>query len=145
MSLIRYETAPVSTLLSDLDSIFGETFDWSGRSLSGQLYPNVDITESDTGYKIRADLPGLTREAITVSVEDGVLSISGEKKREVEKSDKDHYCHFERSYGTFRRSFSLPAHVDSANIAAKYADGVLEVNLRKTEEAKPRAIEIKVS
>jgi HSP20 family molecular chaperone IbpA len=125
MSLIRYETSPMTTLLDNLDSLFSDGFDWTGRELTGSLYPHVDITESDSGYKITADLPGLTREDIKVNIEDGVLSISGEKKREVEKREKDLYFHLERSYG-------------------KYANGVLDVHLRKTEEAKPKAIEVKV-
>ena len=104
----------------------------------------MDIAESENGFRISADLPGLSKQDIKLSVEDGVLSISGEKKQEVEKKEKDRYYHFERSYGRFCRSFTLPANVDSANIDARYNNGVLEVHLRKTEEAKPKAIEVKV-
>jgi HSP20 family protein len=145
MSLIRYETSPMTTLFDELGDLFGKNFDLSGRNLDGSLYPNVDITESDSGYRISADLPGLSREDIKVSVEDGILSISGEKKQEFEKKEKDRYYHFERSYGKFCRSFSLPANVDNANIDAKYNNGVLEVLLKKTEETKPKAIEVKVA
>ena len=145
MSLIRYETSPITTLFDELGDLFGKNFDLSGRNVDGSLYPNVDITESDSGYRISADLPGLSREDIKVSVEDGILSISGEKKQEFEKKDKDRYYHFERSYGKFCRSFSLPANVDNANIDAKYNNGVLEVLLKKTEETKPKAIEVKVA
>jgi HSP20 family protein len=144
MSLIRYETSPITTLFDDLGDLFGKTFDLSGRDIAGTLYPTVDIAESENGFRISADLPGLSKEDIKVSVEDGVLSISGEKKQEVEKKEKDRYYHFERSYGRFCRSFTLPANVDSANIDARYNNGVLEVHLRKTEEAKPKAIEVKV-
>jgi HSP20 family protein len=144
MSLIRYEASPMTTLWDNLDSLFSNSFDWTGRELTGSLYPNVDITESDSGYTITADLPGLSREEINVNVEDGVLSISGEKKRAFEKKEKDHYYHLERSYGKFSRSFSLPSSIDNGNIEAKYANGVLEVHLRKSEEAKPKVIEVKV-
>jgi HSP20 family protein len=144
MSLIRYETSPITTLFDDLGDLFGKTFDLSGRDIAGTLYPTVDIAESENGFRISADLPGLSKQDIKVSVEDGVLSISGEKKQEVEKKEKDRYYHFERSYGRFCRSFTLPANVDSANIDARYNNGVLEVHLRKTEEAKPKAIEVKV-
>jgi HSP20 family protein len=144
MSLIRYEAAPITTLFDDLDGLFSNGFDWTGRELAGSLYPNVDITESETGYAIKADLPGLAKEDIKVSIENGVLSISGEKKREVEKKEKDNYYHFERSYGRFCRSFTLPTHVDGKNIEAKYNNGVLEVHLKKTEESRPKAIEVKV-
>lgn len=138
MSLIRYNTSPISTLFDELG------FDWTGRELTGALYPKVDITESESGYTIKADLPGIAREDIKVSMADGVLSISGEKKHEVEKKEKNRYYHFERSYGQFSRSFALPAHVDGKNIEAKYANGVLEVRLKKTEESRPKAIEVKV-
>ena len=144
MSLIRYEAAPITTLFDELDSLLSTGYDWTGRELDGSLYPNVDITESETGYVIKADLPGLAKEDIKVSVEDGALSISGEKKREVEKKDKNNYYHFERSYGKFCRSFTLPTHVDGKNIEARYANGVLEVHLKKTGEAKPKEIEVKV-
>ena len=144
MSLIRYETSPITTLFDDLGDLFGKTFDLSGRDIAGTLYPTVDIAESENGFRISADLPGLSKQDIKLSVEDGVLSISGEKKQEVEKKEKDRYYHFERSYGRFCRSFTLPANVDSANIDARYNNGVLEVHLRKTEEAKPKAIEVKV-
>lgn len=144
MSLIRYEAAPLTTLFDDFDTLLPTGFDWTGRELAGTLYPHVDITESETGYAIKADLPGLAKEDIKVSVEDGVLSIIGEKKREVEKKEKNRYYHFERSYGKFCRSFTLPAHVDGKNIEARYANGVLEVHLKKTGEAKPKEIEVKV-
>jgi HSP20 family protein len=145
MSLIRYEAGPITTLFDELDSLISGGFDWTGRELTGTLYPHVDITESEAEYMIKADLPGLTKEDIKVSVEDGVLSISGEKKREVEKKEKNRYYHFERSYGRFTRSFTLPGHVDGKNIEAKYANGVLEVHLKKTGESKPKEIEVKVA
>jgi HSP20 family protein len=144
MSLIRYEAAPMTTLFDELDDVLSTGFDWTGRELAGTLYPHVDITESETGYAIKADLPGLAKEDIKVTVEDGVLSISGEKKQEIEKKEKNRYYHFERSYGRFIRSFTLPTHVDGKSVEAKYHNGVLEVHLKKTEESKPKAIEVKV-
>jgi HSP20 family protein len=144
MSLIRYEAAPITTLFDELDNLFSTGFDWTGRELSGALYPHVDITESEGGYQIKADLPGLTKEDIKVNVGDGVLSISGEKKQEVEKKEKNRYYHFERSYGRFSRSFTLPTHVDGKNIEARYANGVLEVHLKKAAESKLKAFEVKV-
>ena len=93
---------------------------------------------------VRAGLPGMTREEIKVSIEDGVLSLSGEKKERVRNRKKGLYYHLERRYGKFLRSFSLPSHVDSGNIEARYTNGVLEINLKKTEESKPKAIEVKI-
>lgn len=144
MSLIRYEPSPISTLFEELDTLMSGGLNWSGRELAGTIYPKVDITESSEGYAIKADLPGMTKDEIRVNVEEGVLTLSGEKRREIEKSDRQDYYHFERSYGAFSRSFTLPTHVDSTHIEARYVNGVLEINLKKTEESKPKAIEIKV-
>jgi HSP20 family protein len=144
MSLIRYEGSPIATLFDELDELVPGGFDWTGSALTGTQFPKVDISETETGYVIKADLPGLAKEDIKVSVEDGVLSVSGEKKREVEKKEKNNYYHFERSYGRFCRSFTLPTHVDGKNIEAKYVNGVLEVYLKKTAESKPKALEVKV-
>jgi HSP20 family protein len=144
MSLIRYNASPIVTLFDELDELVPGGFDWNGNRLAGTLYPAVDITETENGYTIKADLPGLAKEDIKVSVEDGVLLLSGEKKQEVEKKEKNGYYHFERSCGSFCRSFTLPTHVDGKNIDAKYANGVLEVHLKKTAESKPKAIEVKV-
>jgi len=144
MALVRYESNPIATLLDELDTFWPGSFSQTGRDLVNVTYPNVDIVESETGYNITADLPGLSKEDVKVNVENGVLTISGEKKTDVEKREKDKYYHFERSYGKFSRSFSLPEHVDSAHIDARYNNGVLEIALKKTEEAKPKAIEVKV-
>lgn len=144
MSLVRFEANPMSSILDELDTIWSGGFTQTGRELMDRMYPNVDIVETETGYVITADLPGLSKEDVKVHVENGVLTISGEKKTEVEKRDKNRYYHFERSYGKFSRAFSLPDHVDSVNIDARFNNGVLEVSLKKTEEAKPKAIEVKV-
>lgn len=144
MSLIRYETSPMATLLNELDNLWLDDFSRTGRDLANLTFPNVDIVESDSGYGITADLPGLSKEDVKVNIDNGVLTISGEKKTEIEKREKNKYYHFERSYGKFSRSFSLPDHVDSANIEAHFNNGVLQVNIKKTEEAKPKTIEVKV-
>lgn len=144
MSLIRYEANPISALLNELDNLWVDDFSRTGRDLAHLTYPNVDIVESDTGYGISADLPGISKEDVKVNIDNGVLTISGEKKTEIEKREKNKYFHFERSYGKFSRSFSLPDHVDSANIQAHFNNGVLQVNIKKTAEAKPKTIEVKV-
>lgn len=145
MELVRYETTPVRTIFDELENLWSGGFDLLGRELEGRMYPNVDIVERDSGFTIKADLPGLSKEDLKVSIEDGILTLSGEKKHEVEKREKDKYYHLERSYGKFARSFSLPANVDNAAIDARFTNGVLEVTLKKTEESKPKAIEVKVT
>jgi HSP20 family protein len=142
-SLIRYES-PVATLPSLIDELFNDSFfGWRDREITSRQWPRVDIVEEDNAFTLRADVPGVDKNNIKVSVENGLLTISGEKKEERENK-KGNYAYFERSYGSFSRSFNLPDHVDEKNIAAKYHDGVLELTLKKTEEAKAKAIEVKV-
>jgi HSP20 family protein len=104
--------------------------------------PVVDISEDDKEYIIKAELPGLKREEVKVTIEDGVLSISGERK--VEKEEKDKKFHrVERAYGSFVRSFSLPDGSDATKVNAEFKDGVLNVHLAKSPKTQPKAIEIK--
>jgi len=144
-SLIRYESPALS--LSDLfDGMFDESiFARSGRELTGTTWPRVDIVESENDFKLHADLPGLAKEDIKIQVEDGVLTVSGEKKVEKREEKNGRYRHLERSYGAFARSFSLPDNIDTSSVDAHYKDGVLELTLKKTEVAKPKAIEVKVN
>jgi HSP20 family protein len=105
--------------------------------------PSVDISETDDAYLINAEIPGVKKEDVKVNVADGILSIQGHRQHEEET--KDHKLHrIERSYGTFFRSFSLPEDVDEEKIHAEYKDGVLQMSLRKTEDKKQKAIEVKV-
>ncbi len=106
--------------------------------------PLVDITEDDKEYLIKAELPEVKKEDVTLSVQDNVLSISGERKYEKEEKGKK-YHRVERAYGSFMRSFTLPEDADGSKIAAEYKNGVLHVHLPKSEKAKPKAIEIKVT
>ena len=105
--------------------------------------PSVDIEEAEDKYLIKADLPGVPREEIDVKLENGVLSIRGEKRTETESgSGKRHRT--ERFHGSFARSFSLPDSVDADNVDANYRDGVLTLAIPKVEKAKQRSIDIKV-
>src|SRR6516165_10408973 len=101
--------------------------------------PPVDIEENDREYILKAELPGMKKEEVKLTVEGGTLSISGERKAEKEEKDKK-YHRMERSYGAFQRSFTL-----AEKISAEFKDGVLLVHLPKDETAKPQAIEVKVS
>lgn len=143
-ALVMYET-PTTTLSSLLDDFLGNgMFNAWDRDISLVNYPRVDIVEEKDTYKITADMPGLDKEDIAVEIKNGVLSLSGEKKEEKTEKDKNRYYHYERRYGSFRREFALPDHVDADHVEAKYANGVLELTLRKTEAAKPKQIEVKV-
>jgi HSP20 family protein len=105
----------------------------------------VDIYETDKhDLVLRAELPGISREDIEVTVENGTVVIKGEKKFDTEVKD-EHYRRIERTYGTFHRSFTLPNTVDAAKVAAEYKNGVLTVTLPFKEEAKPRSINVEVA
>jgi HSP20 family protein len=107
--------------------------------------PSVDIEEAEDKYVIKADLPGVDKKDIDVKLENGVLSIRGEKQtaKETGKGTKRHRT--ERFHGTFARSFTLPEAVKSDKVDASYKDGVLLLEIPKAEEAKPKSINIKVS
>jgi HSP20 family protein len=105
--------------------------------------PEVDITEDDRGYLLKADLPEMKKDDVRVTVEDGILSVSGERKSEKEDHKKK-FHRIERSFGTFRRSFTLPEDADSTKVTAEFRDGVLKVHLPTTAIAKSKAIEVKV-
>ncbi len=110
----------------------------------GSWYPAVDIFDNDNEIALKAELPGLKKEDIDIHVEDNLLTLRGERKREEEVKEKG-YFRSERAYGTFSRSFTLPATVAADKISANYKDGILSVTLPKAEEAKPRQIEVKVA
>jgi HSP20 family protein len=105
--------------------------------------PAVDVEETADEYLIRAEMPGLKKEDVKISLQENVLTISGEKKSEA-KSDDKRYHRLERTYGSFQRSFSLPEPIKADKIGARFKDGVLEVKIPKSEETKPREIDIKV-
>ncbi len=106
--------------------------------------PLVDITEDDKEYLIKAELPEVKKDAVKVTVENGVLNITGERKFEKEEKGKK-YHRVERAYGSFVRSFALPDDADATRVSAEFKDGVLLVHLAKSESAKPKQIEVKVN
>ena len=106
--------------------------------------PLVDIVEDENEYRIKAELPAMKKEDVRLTVDNGVLTISGERKYEQEEKQEKHH-RIERAYGSFLRSFSLPEDADGSKVTADYKDGVLHMHLPKSEKAKPKSIEIKVS
>jgi HSP20 family protein len=106
--------------------------------------PSVDISEDDKEWLIKADLPQVKKEDVKVTVENGVLTVTGERKFEKEEKDKK-YHRIERSYGNFFWSFTLPEGAEGAKVSAQFKDGVLEVRLPKNEKAKSKAVEVKVA
>lgn len=105
--------------------------------------PLVDILEDDKSYTLKVELPEMKREDIKVSVENGILTISGERLREQEQENRK-YHRVERAFGSFIRNFTLPQSVDPGKVNATYRDGVLHVNVEKAEHTRPQSIEVKV-
>jgi HSP20 family protein len=106
--------------------------------------PLVDITEDDKEYLIKAELPEVTKNDLKVTVENGVLQLSGSRKFEKEEKGR-RYHRVERAYGSFSRSFTLPDDADPAKVHAEFKDGVLQVHVAKSEGAKPKLIDVKIS
>jgi len=131
--LDRYNRSARTPALKFDDKTF-EMGDWT---------PTVDITENDDAFTVKAELPGVEKDDVSITVENGVLTIKGEKKsRTEEKNEKMHRV--ECSYGSFVRNFTLPTSVKADKVDAEYKDGILNMTLPKAEEAQPRQIEVKV-
>jgi HSP20 family protein len=127
----------------DFDTPFAS--DWFGKNWNSNVFtPRVDVTEDKDNLYVVAEIPGVTKNEVKVSVVGDVLTISGEKKVEQRDENKNYY-RIERSSGSFSRSFTLPAEIMVDKISADYKDGVLTISMPKTEEAKivERQIEIK--
>ena len=106
--------------------------------------PLVDIVENEHEYLIKAELPEVKREEVKVTVQDGTLTIAGERTIEKEEKDKK-YHRIERAYGHFARSFALPEDADPTRIRAEFKDGVLNVHVAKAEHARPKRVEVEVA
>lgn len=116
----------------------------AGTNTVANWSPLVDVTEDEKEYHIKAELPEVRKEDVKVTVENGLLTISGERKFEQEQKGK-RYHRVERAYGSFTRYFSVPEDADDSQVSAEFKDGVLNVRLAKSEKAKPRAVEVKVA
>ena len=106
--------------------------------------PTVDVMETDEEFQIRAELPGVEKKDVKLSVENGVLLISGHREQEKEEKGK-RYHRIERAYGNFARSFTVPEAVDAEKVTADFKNGLLTVRLPKSEKARPKSIEVKVT
>ena len=145
MELVRWEPIEgvnrVQSRINDLfDDMFGRTRAQQSAAPGG-WYPPVDILESKDSYLIRVELPGMKKEDLKTEVNEGTLTLSGERKFE-EPADGVQYHRAERVAGKFSRSFYLPQTVKHDGIRATYRDGILEIQVPKAEEAKPRQIAI---
>ena len=143
MKIMKYipRTMEQNFPLNNLDEALNELMGWNKGGTMRSWAPDVDIAENPDSYEIHAELPGMREEDINLTLNNNVLTVSGEKKREV-KEEKDNFVRVERSYGKFERSFSLPNNIAADRVAANYADGVLKITLPKSEEAKSRTIKV---
>jgi HSP20 family protein len=147
-SIVRWDPfADMADLRREMDQVFGDFF---GRTPSKMAAteaiwsPLVDIHETKDSFQLKAELPGVKQEDIQVSVEGDALTLKGERKRETEVKE-DQYHRIERSYGRFERVILLPSVVDPDRVKATYGDGVLEIQLPKREEAKPKEVKVEVA
>src|SRR3954453_15143098 len=133
--LVRRE--PIST---ELNRLFNSLWD-APNAVSQRWVPEMDLVETEDHYLLKADLPGMKQDDVSIEFNDGALTISGERKAEYERKEKG-FFRLERSFGKFSRSLTLPDGVDPDKIEAAFHDGVLEVTIPKPEQRKPRRIEV---
>ena len=140
-TLVRWEPfRELGTLQSEMSRLMNGMLEGNGRQ-SQNWVPSLDVWETPTEVVYAFDLPGIREEQITIEVKDETLTISANREKTEETSEKGFY-RFERRYGTFARAVGLPQGVDQDNISARYENGVLEVRVPKPEEQKPKKIEL---
>lgn len=125
------------------DEGFWGLFDGESLHTTQRFCPSVDVCETEKDIKLKAELPGMEEGDIKLEVQDGLLTLKGERKRENKVEEKGYYRE-ESHYGSFQRSFRLPEYADTEKIKAELKKGVLNVTIPKTEEVKPKQIEINV-
>lgn len=140
------ERDPFAEFRKEMDALVDGFFSGFGESrIAEDFRPRVDVKETDKEISVTAELPGVDEKDVEISLAGDVLTIKGEKKAEKEEKSEERY-HFERSYGAFRRSFSLPCEVDADKATAAYKKGVLTITLPKTAAAaKSTKIEVKAA
>ena len=147
MAMVRWEPLrELSTLQNEMNRLFNTAFETpagSGTTPLRRWMPAMDLVETDDHFVLKADLPGLSEEDVHIDVEDDVLTVSGERKAEHEDK-REGYVRVERSYGSFRRSLTLPEGVEPEAVSASFERGVLEIRIPKPEERKPRRVAIQV-
>ncbi|WP_063781768.1 Hsp20/alpha crystallin family protein [Bradyrhizobium viridifuturi] len=127
----------------EIDRLFNEFAQGTGANgAPAKLIPNIDIAETDKAIEVSAEMPGLERKDVDISIEDDTLTIRGEKKIEEDQKDKN-VQHSERSYGVFMRVLQLPAGVDPSKVEAMMSNGVLKITIPKPAKPEPKKIEVK--
>jgi HSP20 family protein len=144
------QLSPMTGFRGEMDRLFDtflrDAFHWGGSELpvAGQWGPPLDVEETDQEIHVRAEIPGVKAEDLELSINGDTLTISGEKKEGQERREGG-YVYQERHFGSFRRDVILPAAVDANDVKAQYKDGVLTVELKKSQEALPKKIQVKAN
>jgi HSP20 family protein len=146
MAIVRWEPLrELGSLQNEMNRLFNTVFDAPAPTAGGNTLrrwmPAMDLVEADDHFVLRADLPGMSEDDVKIELEDGTLTVSGERKAEHESREEGYY-RVERAFGSFSRSLTLPKGVDADAVSANFDRGVLEVRIPKPEERKPRRIEI---
>ena len=144
MTLLRFEPMRDLDHFSNRFQRFFDEFPGFQNVSQDSFSPRIDISENEESILIDAEIPGVPKENLKLTLQDNILTIEGEKKKRSEEKEKNFYRE-ERSYGKFKRSFTLPVEVDSDNVEAKFNDGTLEIKLNKLEPKveKEKIIELK--
>ncbi len=138
----RTPNRTVRDLQREVDSIFDRFFGRGGDDDTSTVWaPRTDLSETDDAFRIRLDVPGMTKDDIAINLQNNTLTVSGERSSERQK-DGEEYVRVERAFGTFHRTFTLPDAVDPDRVEATYDEGVLTINVPKTERSTRRQIEI---
>jgi HSP20 family protein len=138
MTMVRW--SPYRAL-QNFEKEMGHLFSDGERSESNEWVPSAEVLEKKNTYEVNLELPGVAKEDVKIKLDDNILTITGEKKAE-KNTEEEEYKICECGYGIFSRSFTLPNTVDRDKIEAKYSNGILSLSIPKTEQAKPKEIEI---
>ena len=143
-SLIRFSpSTEIRSLQREIDRMFDSVLPRGNGDADQAVWaPRVDLAETENSYLIHLDVPGMKKDELEVSFQDGSLTVCGERRQRASEEEAN-FVRVERRFGRFYRSFDLPKTVDSAKIEASYEDGVLTVAVPKAEESKPRTVQIK--
>jgi HSP20 family protein len=147
VTIVRWEPLrEQSSLQTEMNRLFNTVYDGPATGNGAALrrwMPAMDLLETSDHFVLRADLPGMSEEDVQIELEDGTLTVSGERKSEHEQRDEG-YHRVERAFGAFSRSLTLPKGVDGESVTARFDRGVLEVKIPKPEERKPKRIPISI-
>lgn len=144
MALQRYQpNSLLQRFHNEIENMFDRDWGDFPALSTAQWVPAVDVEESEDAYRIHADVPGMDPNDIDITLENGVLTLKGERKEEKSSDNEQGARHVERSYGAFVRRFALPDIADAENIDARVEKGVLRLTIAKKAESKPRKIQIK--